>query len=56
MYTMKQILKNTWMMIVVLISLLACNDDFLNTQPLNEVVTERVWKDASLAQAFVTDI
>lgn len=56
MYTMKHILKNTWMMVVVLISLPACNDDFLNTQPLNEVLTERVWKDASLAQAFVTDI
>ncbi|MBT1688057.1 RagB/SusD family nutrient uptake outer membrane protein [Dawidia soli] len=53
---MKSIQRNTGMMIVMLISLLACNDDFLNTQPLNEVLTDRVWKDASLAQAFVTDI
>lgn len=56
MYTMKSIQKNTGIVILMLISLLACNDDFLNTQPLNEVLTERVWKDASLAQAFVTDI
>jgi hypothetical protein len=56
MYTMKSIQKKTGLMIVLLISLLACSDDFLNTQPLNEVLTERVWKDASLAQAFVTDI
>lgn len=33
-----------------------CSDDFVNTKPLNEVPADEVWKDAGLAQAFVTDI
>ncbi len=38
------------------IALAACNDDFLNTKPLGEVSEEDVWTDASLAEAFVTEI
>lgn len=34
----------------------ACNTDFLNTKPLNQVSSEDVWKDAALSEAFVTDL
>lgn len=33
-----------------------CNDDFVNTKPLNEASKELVWSDAGLAQAFINDI
>ncbi len=34
----------------------SCNDDFVNTSPLNELSAENVWSDAALAEAFVTEI
>src|SRR5688572_12771474 len=34
----------------------ACKQDFLNTQPLGEVSETATWKDAALAEAFVTEI
>ncbi|QMU30741.1 RagB/SusD family nutrient uptake outer membrane protein [Adhaeribacter radiodurans] len=36
--------------------LTACNDDFLNTQPLDKATGELVWSDAALAESFVTDL
>ncbi|GAB3264111.1 RagB/SusD family nutrient uptake outer membrane protein [Larkinella harenae] len=33
-----------------------CNDDFMNTQPLDQVPGSTVWSDAALAEAFVTGI
>ncbi|GAB3567878.1 RagB/SusD family nutrient uptake outer membrane protein [Spirosoma luteolum] len=33
-----------------------CNDDFVNTQPLDQVAGSAVWNDAALAEAFVTGI
>ncbi|RYF76701.1 MAG: RagB/SusD family nutrient uptake outer membrane protein [Cytophagaceae bacterium] len=33
-----------------------CNDEFVNTQPLDQVSGAAVWGDASLAEAFVTGI
>lgn len=36
--------------------LASCNDDFVNTKPLNEAPEELVWSDAALAQAFVFEI
>lgn len=38
------------------ISLFSCNDDFLNTKPLDQVSSADVWVDGSLAEAFVTEI
>ena len=35
---------------------LSCNDEFVNTQPLDQVAGTAVWTDASLAEAFVTGI
>lgn len=34
----------------------SCNDDFVNTLPLNEFSADIVWSDAPLAEAFVTEI
>lgn len=33
-----------------------CNDQFVNTQPLDQVSGPAVWSDAALAEAFVTGI
>ncbi|PMD94407.1 RagB/SusD family nutrient uptake outer membrane protein [Siphonobacter sp. BAB-5405] len=42
---------------VAVVALMAsCNGDFVNKQPLGEVVLSTVWQDAPLAEAFVTDI
>ena len=38
------------------ITLAACNSDFLNTQPLDKVPGNAAWSDASLSEAFVTDV
>ena len=37
-------------------SVVACNKDFLNTQPLGEVSSAAVWNDGPLATAFVNEI
>ena len=33
-----------------------CNDDFVNTKPLDQLGESTVWTDASLAEAFVSEI
>jgi len=33
-----------------------CNDNFVNTQPLDQVPGTAVWSDAALAEAFITGI
>ncbi|MBO0939518.1 RagB/SusD family nutrient uptake outer membrane protein [Fibrella sp. HMF5335] len=35
---------------------MSCKDEFVNTQPLDQVAGTAVWSDASLAEAFVTGI
>jgi hypothetical protein len=42
--------------LLAIVFITSCNDDFVNTQPLVDVPSEAVWKDAALATAFVTDI
>ncbi|WP_420150047.1 RagB/SusD family nutrient uptake outer membrane protein [Spirosoma sp.] len=37
-------------------TLIGCNHDFLNTQPVDKVSGSAVWSDASLSDAFVTDV
>ncbi|MDB5264400.1 MAG: RagB/SusD protein, partial [Adhaeribacter sp.] len=34
----------------------SCNDDFVNTKPLDQVPEAAVWMDAGLTEAFVTEI
>lgn len=52
--------KKTFLIIgavcISLWTITACNQDFLNTKPLDQVSSEDVWKDGSLAEAFVTEI
>lgn len=53
-------MKKYKILIASLVAVLAlntsCNDDFVNTQPLNELSENAVWTDASLAEAFVSEI
>ncbi|MBD2753836.1 RagB/SusD family nutrient uptake outer membrane protein [Spirosoma validum] len=37
-------------------TLVGCNTDFLDTQPVDKVSGTAVWSDASLSEAFVTDV
>jgi starch-binding outer membrane protein, SusD/RagB family len=43
---------------IITISFLStsCNDDFVNTTPLDQLSQEVVWGDASLAEAFVSEL
>ncbi|PRY37114.1 putative outer membrane starch-binding protein [Spirosoma oryzae] len=43
-------------LLVASISITGCNDNFVNTQPLDQVAGDAVWNDASLTEAFVTGI
>ena len=38
------------------VAVTGCNDNFVNTQPLDQVAGSAVWSDAALAEAFVTEI
>ncbi len=42
--------------VVTSLTVTGCNDDFVNTQPLDQVPESAVWSDAALAEAFVTEI
>lgn len=41
---------------ISLFTVQSCNDDFVNTKPLDQLSQEVVWSDASLAEAFVSEI
>ncbi len=56
-----QILKHaTWKWVgtmgVLLVLLTACNDDFLNTEPLDSISSEATWADGPLSQAFIFNV
>ena len=55
---MNDINRYSRLLIVLLGLVLAtgCSKDFLNQTPLDQVPAEEVWKDPSLAKAFVTEI
>ena len=40
----------------MLACVLSCNQDFLNTQPLDKISSETTWGDGALAQAFVFNV
>ncbi|MDR6196766.1 RagB/SusD family nutrient uptake outer membrane protein [Siphonobacter sp. SORGH_AS_0500] len=42
--------------VAVLAFMASCNGDFVNKQPLGEVVLSGVWQDGPLAEAFVSEI
>ncbi|QKZ14238.1 RagB/SusD family nutrient uptake outer membrane protein [Spirosoma sp. KUDC1026] len=43
-------------LLVTSISITGCNDNFVNTQPLDQVAGDAVWSDPALTEAFVTGI
>ena len=53
---MKNKLKYLIIAVTTSFTMLSCNSDFLNTEPLGEVSQAAVWTDPALAEAFVTGI
>lgn len=53
---MNKVFKNIFIAASSAMLLTACKKDFLNTQPLDRVSSADAWKDAPLAEAFVTGI
>ena len=53
---MKKILYCVLIMAVSGSVITACKRDFLNTKPLDKVLSTDTWKDGALAEAFVTGI
>ncbi|MES2797033.1 MAG: RagB/SusD family nutrient uptake outer membrane protein [Bacteroidota bacterium] len=53
---MKRYKKLILSIIAISMVTLSCNDDFVNTKPLDQLSQEVVWGDASLAEAFVSEL
>ena len=54
---MKNIVKySSYVFVAAFFVMTGCDEDFLNTEPLNEVSESAVWTDAGLAEAAVTEI
>ncbi|MDW7693747.1 RagB/SusD family nutrient uptake outer membrane protein [Flammeovirgaceae bacterium SG7u.111] len=56
---MKKTLKNIYkigLLFIISLGLHSCNDEFLNTKPLDEVSQSDVWTDPALLEAYVNDI
>ncbi|GAB4029945.1 RagB/SusD family nutrient uptake outer membrane protein [Spirosoma gilvum] len=53
---MNYIIKCLSFCLLLGVTLVACNQDFLNTKPLDKVSGDAVWSDQALAEAFVTDV
>ena len=49
-------MKNIGYFLLLLFAVVGCNDDFVDTQPLDEFSQSDVWVDAALAEAFVLEI
>jgi len=46
----------TYIVLIVFATISSCNDDFLNTQPLDKISSEATWADGPLSQAFVFNV
>jgi len=53
---MNRIVKYLLPSVLLGASLIGCNSDFLDTQPLDKVSGNAVWADQALSEAFVTDV
>ena len=53
---MKQYKKLTLSFIVASFFTVSCNDNFVDTKPLDQLSENVVWSDASLAEAFVSEL
>ncbi|WP_276485126.1 RagB/SusD family nutrient uptake outer membrane protein [Paraflavitalea pollutisoli] len=53
---MKKLLKYITLPVVASMLLTGCKQEFLDTKPLDKVSSADAWKDAALAEAFITGI
>ncbi|RYF55536.1 MAG: RagB/SusD family nutrient uptake outer membrane protein, partial [Cytophagaceae bacterium] len=53
---MNHIIKTLSFGLLVGVTMVACNSDFLDTKPLDKVSGSAVWNDQALSEAFVTDV
>ncbi len=53
---MKNIKLIAGVLMVMMLSIYACNEDFLNTQPLDKISSEATWSDGPLAQSFIYNV
>ena len=49
-------MRNIIIGLIAVLFINSCNDDFVNTQPLDQLAQTAVWTDGSLAEAFVSEI
>lgn len=49
-------MRNIIIGLIAVLFINSCNDDFVNTQPLDQLSQSAVWTDGSLAEAFVSEI
>lgn len=49
-------MRNIIIGLIAVLFINSCNDDFVNTQPLDQLSQSAVWADGSLAEAFVSEI
>lgn len=53
---MKRVKKLTLFLLVAALLPVSCNDDFLNTQPLDKISSEATWADGPLSEAFIFNV
>jgi starch-binding outer membrane protein, SusD/RagB family len=51
---MKRNIKHLVLLFAASLTIVSCNNDFLDTEPLTEISQSAVWSDPALAEAFVT--
>ena len=44
------------LLLLIPLSVISCDHDFLNTKPRTEITADDIWKEASLAKAYMYDI
>ena len=52
----KILLLTVPLLVVMLLLPISCNQDFLDTQPLDQISAEATWQDGALAEAFVFNV
>src|SRR5690625_5557629 len=48
--------RNILITFIVLPIIMACNDDFLETEPLTEISEAALWQDVNLVRSFINNI
>ncbi|WP_152001571.1 MULTISPECIES: RagB/SusD family nutrient uptake outer membrane protein [unclassified Imperialibacter] len=53
---MKRITIKIWVLIAGMFVPMACNTDFLNTEPLDKISSDLTWSDGPLSEAFIYNV